>query len=170
MERVDGLLLGAQQQHQYFNSSDHVTATHKGMDMEYHAIAGVNVQDRVQFEADKQAVYRYLGILGDILSCVVQCCFFPILGILCFLFSHCYWKNVRRLPEEKLIPELSSVALKMMSELLFSMKEMGTKLWWLMMLKLMDWYYNNIDLLWLVQSHSFLSRCWKLCKFCGYTC
>lgn len=59
MERVDGLLLsGAQQQHQYFNSSDHGSAAHKGLDMEYHAIAGVNVQDRVQFEADKQAVYR----------------------------------------------------------------------------------------------------------------
>ncbi len=58
MERVDVLLSGAQQQHQYFNSSDHVSAAHKGMDVEYHAIAGVNVQDRVQFEADKQAVYR----------------------------------------------------------------------------------------------------------------
>ena len=94
MERVDGLLLGAQQQHQYFNSSDHVTATHKGMDMEYHAIAGVNVQDRVQFEADKQAVYRYLGILGDILSCVVQCCFFsdsrhPLFPLLALLLEKC---------------------------------------------------------------------------------
>ncbi|XP_057374948.1 homeobox protein PKNOX2-like [Daphnia carinata] len=59
MERVDVLLSGAQQQHQYFNSSDHVSAAHKGMDVEYHAIAGVNVQDRVQFEADKQAVYRH---------------------------------------------------------------------------------------------------------------
>lgn len=59
MERVDGLLLsGAQQQHQYFNNSDHGTTAHKGMDIGYHAIAGVNVQDRVQFEADKQAVYR----------------------------------------------------------------------------------------------------------------
>lgn len=58
MERVDSILLnGAQQQHQYFNNSDHTTA-HKGMEMEFHAIAGVNVQDRVQFEADKQAVYR----------------------------------------------------------------------------------------------------------------
>lgn len=60
MERVDGLLLsGAQQQHQYFNSSDHATSAHKGMDMDYNA--GVNVLDRVQFEADKQAVYRYFS-------------------------------------------------------------------------------------------------------------
>ena len=59
MERADGLLLsGAQQQHQYFNSSDHATTAHKGMDMEYNALTGAHVQDRVQFEADKQAVYR----------------------------------------------------------------------------------------------------------------
>ena len=63
MEQVDvGLLLsGAQQQQlQYFHSS----ASHKGLDIEYQNVpAGVNnVQDRVQFEADKQAVYRYFNL------------------------------------------------------------------------------------------------------------
>lgn len=66
MERVDGLLLsGAQQQHQYFNSSDHATPAHKGMDVDFNN--GVNVQDRVQFEADKQAVYRYFVIHKNLL-------------------------------------------------------------------------------------------------------
>lgn len=51
---MDGLLSGAQQQHHYY-SSDHAN---KEMSLDYNDGLATAIQDRSQFEADKQSVYR----------------------------------------------------------------------------------------------------------------
>lgn len=52
---MDGLLSGAQQQHHYY-SSDHAN---KEMSLDYNDGLATAIQDRSQFEADKQSVYRH---------------------------------------------------------------------------------------------------------------
>ena len=59
MDDASGLLLsGAHLQHHYYGGDDN---ENKDIGWEYHA--GSHVQDRAQFEADKQAVYR-LELIG----------------------------------------------------------------------------------------------------------
>lgn len=58
MNGIESLLLnGAQQQHHYYSNNGGAVSKEMGS-FDYHSGASSEVQNRTQFEADKQAVYR----------------------------------------------------------------------------------------------------------------
>lgn len=82
-----------QQQHQYY-SHVHTLESGKGLDLEYQAAEAGGVLDRAQFEADKQAVYRYTPQPGYITKSeeIVLTLYFyrhPLFPLLALLLEKC---------------------------------------------------------------------------------